>query len=85
MGSGLPSREGTVGKERGLIFRTAAWPFLSYFNDDVKPADKISKPQVQVLLMDISGKAFLKFRTHEVEEALNFATLVLRLFVPVAK
>ena len=85
LGSGLPSRERTVGKERRLISRTAAWPFFSYFNEDVKLADKISQPQVQVLSMDISRKAFLKFWTHEVENVLNIAMLVLRLLVPVAK
>ena len=61
------------------------WPFFSYFGDDVKLADKINQPQVQVLLMDISRKAFLKFRTHEVEKAMNIATFVIRLLVPVAK
>ena len=49
----------------------------------MKLADKISQPQVQVLSMDISRKVFLKFRTHEVENALNIATLVLRPLVPV--
>lgn len=51
----------------------------------MKLADKISQTQVQVLSMDISRKVFLKFRTHEVENALNIATLVLRLLVPVVK
>ena len=61
------------------------WPFFSYFGDDVKLADKIIQPQVQVLSMDISRKACLEFRTHEVEKALNIATLALSLLVPVAK
>ena len=61
------------------------WSFFSYFGDDVKIADKISQPQVQVLLVDISRKACLEFRTHEVEKAENIATLVLRLLVPVVK
>ena len=81
LGSGLPSRERTDGNERRLV----SWPFFSYFGDDVKLADKISQPQVQVLSMDISRNAFLKFRTQEVENALNIATLVLRLLVHVAK
>ena len=85
LGSGLPSRERTDGNERRLVSRKAAWPFFSYFGDDVKLADKISQPQVQVLSMDISRNAFLKFRTQEVENALNIATLVLRLLVHVAK
>ena len=76
-------RAGSYPEQRLVIEQV--WPCFSYFGDDVKPADKISQPQVQVLSMDISCTSFLKLRTHEVEEALNIATLVFRLLVPVTK
>ena len=51
-----PGRSAGSFLEQRLVIEPKVWPIFSFFGDDLRLADKISHPQVQGALMNISRK-----------------------------